>query len=84
MRSKAKKIILTVSLILFLLMLIPFPTYYKDGGTVTYNAVLYQVTKKHSITDRGGRRGYDIGTRVRVLFFEVYNDVEFVPESELT
>ena len=62
-------------------MCIPMRTAYKDGGTVKYRAVLYSVTKRHSLAVSDHRRGYDIGTEVRVLFWEVYNDVTFVPDN---
>ena len=50
-----------------------------------YKAVFYGVTKEHSIISDlispTGENGYNIGTRVRILWFEVYNDVEFVPRE---
>ena len=62
-------------------MLIPMRTQYKDGGTVTYRAVLYSVTKRHALAVENHRTGVRTGTEVRVLFWEVYNDVEFVPNE---
>lgn len=61
-------------------LLVPIPFWYKDGGTVEYKAILYTVTKQHSLSSHG--RGYDIGTRVRILFLEVYDDVRFYPDAE--
>lgn len=65
-----------------MVLLVPIPVHYKDGGTVSYNAVLYSVTKVHSMTARNGadgkfEEGYEVGTRVRVLIFPVYDDVFF-------
>ena len=66
-------------------LLVPIPVGYKDGGTVEYNAVLYTVRKVHRIADGPGYPnggGYDIGTQVRLLFWTVYDDVEFVPSNQ--
>ena len=60
------------------LLLIPMPAWYKDGGTVKYTAITYSVTKEHSISSQSN--GYNVGTRVRVLFWTVYDDVKFEPE----
>lgn len=73
MKMKRKNIVI-LSVIIAIVLLIPIPSYFKDGGTVEYNAVLYGVTKRHSIHSNG----YDIGTEIRILWFEVYNDVEFI------
>ena len=62
-------------------LLIPRPVGIDDGGTVIYTAVLYQVTMQHSMAYEGETFGYLTGTRVRVLFFEVYSDVKFVPSE---
>ena len=68
------KIIKRVIIILTALMLlIPIPRRLKDGGTVEYNAVLYSVDKVHQLCRYGM---YAKGTRVRILFWTVYDDVE--------
>lgn len=68
------KIIKRVIIILTALMLlIPIPRRLKDGGTVEYNAVLYSVDKVHQLCRYGI---YAKGTRVRILFWTVYDDVE--------
>ncbi len=68
-----KKIIIAV--ILCVILLTPIPRFLKDGGTVEYNAVLYSVRKVHSINGDG----YNVGTEVRLLFWEVYSSVEYQP-----
>ncbi len=79
-----KKIMTVICLVLVaLVLLVPIPVNYKDGGTVSYNAVLYSVTKVHSMIVRTGddgefEPGYAVGTRVRVLIFPVYDDVQEV------
>ena len=82
-----KKIMTVICLVLVaLVLLVPIPMYYKDGGTVSYNAVLYSVTKVHSITSRYTddgelEMGHKVGTRVRVLIFPIYDDVKEVYEE---
>ena len=80
---KKKSITIICLILIALVLLVPIPVHYKDGGTVAYNAVLYSVTKEHSLitrpADDGGYEvGYKVGTRVRVLLFEVYNNVQEV------
>lgn len=80
MKTKtSKRPIIVVTIVLSIILLLPIPLFYKDGGTVEYRAILYSVEKAHSISLEGS--GYDIGTRVRILFWEVYDDVEFVPNE---
>lgn len=80
-----KKLRIIIPLIIALILLIPIPMHAKDGGTVTYNAVLYSVTKRHSMWNESGTPdgtfGYLIGTEVRILWFTVYDDVQFVPQE---
>lgn len=84
MKKKILKIICWI--LVALVLLVPIPVHYKDGGTVSYNAILYSVTKVHSLTARNGadgelEAGYEVGTRVRVLIFPVYDDVQKVFEE---
>lgn len=80
-----KKLRMIIPVIIALILLVPIPMHAKDGGTVAYNAVLYGVTKRHSMWNEGGTPdgtfGYLIGTEVRILWFTVYDDVEFVPQE---
>lgn len=78
--SMKKKIVIVAALI-FAALLIPIPHGYDDGGTVEYKAALYSVTKWHALAFEDGKGGCMEGTEVRVLFFEVYNDVEFKTDS---
>ncbi len=81
-----KTIVIIITAVVAVILLFPIKSQYLDGGTVEYNAVLYGVTKQNSLisdcTSQTREFGYDIGTRVRILWFEVYNDVEFVPQGE--
>lgn len=77
-RKKRCIVIVVISLVIAAMLLVPYPIFYKDGGTVIYDAVLYGITKQHSIAEGSG---YNIGTIVRILWFEVYDDVRFVPDE---
>ena len=78
-RSRRKAWVLLILVVIA--MLIPMYCGFKDGGTVQYRAVLYSVTQRHEIAVQEHRRGYYIGTEVRILFWQVYDDVEFVPDD---
>ena len=80
MKIKRKNMVIAV--LLLLALTIPIRTSLKDGGTVSYQAILYGITKQHSMTIQNHANGYDIGTIVRILFFTVYDDVHFVSEKE--
>lgn len=63
-------------------LLIPYPTAADDGGSLFYTAVLYEITDRHTMWTEEGVDGYLIGTEVKLLLWEVYNDVVFVPSDE--
>lgn len=68
-------------ILLAIALLVPRVSRLDDGGTVTVQAALYGVTRKRTLCTQGETRGRLEGTVVRILFFEVYNDVRFVPED---
>ncbi len=81
MKRKIKRTVITVLVILFVLMLIPIPLRLKDGGTVTYQAVLYSVSNVKRIgTEHEYGCDYieyrDVGTVVKILGIEVFNNVQ--------
>lgn len=57
-----------------LILLFPIKLQYKDGGSIEYRAILYRVIKVHRI-DSQKEGNYIEGTVVKILGFEVYNDV---------
>ena len=76
-----KKVVIGICFLLAIVLLIPMPSHLKDGGTVIYEAILYQVEKVHSLTSTEADKdadndGYTEGTIVRILGIEVYNDVK--------
>jgi len=79
MKKKAmrKKVVTGICILLAIVLLIPIPMRLKDGGTVVYRAVLYQVEDVHRLgaVDTAGDE-YLEGMIVRILGMEVYNSVE--------
>ena len=73
------KIIIAVCLLLVIALFIPIRGQLKDGGTVHYNAIAYDVYDVHSLDSEGEDFGYTIGTIVEIFGFEVFNNTEFVP-----
>ncbi|MDO4501480.1 MAG: hypothetical protein Q4B60_09465 [Erysipelotrichaceae bacterium] len=61
-----------IILLILLICLIPVPLRLKDGGTVVYKAILYQVEDIHRILSENE---YMDGLIIRVLGFEVYNNL---------
>ena len=72
-----KKVVTGICILLAIVLLIPIPMRLKDGGTVVYRAVLYQVEDVHRLgaVDTAGDE-YLEGMIVRILGIEVYNSVE--------
>ena len=72
-----KKVMIGICVLLATVLLVPIPMRLKDGGTVVYHAVLYQVEDVHRLgaVDTAGDE-YLEGMIVRILGIEVYNSVE--------
>ena len=68
--------------ILLIILLVPVKYHLKDGGTVEYKAVLYKISKVHSLNlNLDG--GYNEGVIVNFLGFEIYNNVVLSKYDEL-
>lgn len=70
-----KKIIAFVY-VLLLVLLIPFPAKAKDGGSIHYDAILYDVYDVHSIYDSGTDTEikYVEGVIIEIFGIQVYNN----------
>ena len=66
-----KKIIILIVIILIIL-LIPFKNRLKDGGSIQYKAIIYDITKVHRISEKSST-GYEDGLIIKVLGFQIYN-----------
>ena len=72
-----KKAMIGICVLLAIVLLVPIPMRLKDGGTVVYHAVLYQVEDVHRLgaVDTAGDEDLE-GMIARILGMEVYNSVE--------
>lgn len=71
-----KKILFIISLVTVLLLLVPIPMKLRDGGSIEYKAVLYKITDVKRINLQSSS-GYEEGTIIEVLGFQVFNNVSF-------
>ena len=71
--KKKSKIIIAVIILLVLLM--PVQTRYKDGGSVRYRAVLYDISKYHQL-DLESETGYNDGWNIKILGISVFNNFD--------
>ena len=72
-----KKVMIGICVLLAIVLLVPIPMRLKDGGTVVYHAVLYQVEDVHRLCAVDtAENEYHEGMIVRILGMEVYNSVE--------
>ena len=72
-----KKVMTGICVLLAIVLLVPIPMRLKDGGTVVYHAVLYQVEDVHRLgAVDTAEDEYLEGMIVRILGMEVYNSVE--------
>ena len=69
-------------IIVLTILLIPIPMRMKDGGSVTYAAIAYQVTDYHMLTEEDGVHGYTEGCRVAIFGVEIFEHTEFVPYTK--
>lgn len=75
-----KKKIFIILCIIFTLLLIPIPSKMKDGGTVHYNAIIYDIYDVHRITtpleynDAIVGNEYIEGIVVKIFGIEVFNN----------
>ena len=72
-----KKVMIGICVLLAIVLLVPIPMRLKDGGTVVYHAVLYQVEDVHRLgAVDTAEDEYLEGMIVRIFGMEVYNSVE--------
>lgn len=77
-----KKAIIVMVIVVLLIFLFPIRNQLKDGGTVEYRALLYKISKVHSLIsieemEREGKiKQYDDGIIIEILGFEIYNNVK--------
>lgn len=72
---KNKKKIISTTVLVVLILAIPIPIRYKDGGSIKYKAILYEAMKYHQIC-LNLDSGYKDGWSIKILGMEIYNSVE--------
>ena len=74
-----RKVSVGMCLLLAVCLLFPFPRYLRDGGTVIYDAALYQVTDFHKLNPHydssSDSTPYIEGIVVTVLGIDVYSNL---------
>ena len=70
-----KKIILIIIIVIAIILLVPIPMSLKDGGSIRFQALLYNITKYHKL-DVSTKDGYVDGIRIEILGVEVFNNIE--------
>lgn len=76
---KKKVIVIAAISLLALLLLIPIPRRLKDGGTVEFTALLYKVSRVHSLADTeetSQGEAYRDGVIIEILGKEISNNVK--------
>ena len=58
-----------------LVLLFPVRMQAKDGGSVHYTALLYQVKDVHQFSDTEGK-DFDEGIIIEILGYEIFNNVK--------
>ena len=70
-----KKIILIIIIVIAIILFVPIPMRLKDGGSIRFQALLYNITKYHKL-DVSTKDGYVDGIRIEILGVEVFNNIE--------
>ncbi len=76
MTGRKKLTAIVILTVLLIILLFPVRLVYRDGGTVCYKAMLYEITKYHI-----GVGEYTAGWNVKICGFEVYENRYKVNES---
>lgn len=77
MRKKSKGIIIAVVVIIAVALLFPIREQAKDGGTVVYNAIIYDVYKAHRIFSydkTNGQVSFSEGFVVKLFGITIFNN----------
>ncbi len=67
-----KKVIIVAIVVILLILLFPIRNVLKDGGSVEYKAILYNITKIHRINLQSST-GYEDGWKIKILGITIYN-----------
>ena len=71
-----KKKFFVVIAIIFIILLTPVRMNLKDGGSVSYKALVYEVTKIHQFSSEvDGLKPYIDGFEIKILGMTVYREI---------
>lgn len=71
-----KKIFAVIVIVVFVILLTPIRMNLKDGGSVKYKSLVYEVTKIHRLApDVDGVKPYIDGFEVKILGVTVYRQI---------
>ncbi len=74
-----RRVRIGLCVLLIIILLVPIPIHLKDGGTIVYNALLYEVENVHTLNPEITSESDNIyleGIIVRILGIEIYNNVK--------
>lgn len=77
-----KKVIIITIVIALLILLFPIRIQLKDGGSIKYKSILYNITKVHTLMleeeiDKSGKvKPYKEGIIIEILGIKIYNNVK--------
>ena len=68
-----KKKVKILLIILFIFCLIPIPTFYKDGGTITFSAIFYKIINWDQLDGKHGTEFHIFPTNFHSLDYYDYD-----------
>ena len=76
-----KKVIIISVVIILVVLLFPIRNQLKDGGSIQYKSLTYEITKVHSLmpeeAEKTGKvKPYNDGYVIKILGIEIYNNVK--------
>lgn len=72
---KKKTVAVIIAILVLTALLFPIRMNLKDGGSVRYKALAYEVTKIHRLApDAGGEKPFIEGLEIKILGMTVYQE----------
>jgi len=72
---KNKKVVVLIVVVIALILLFPIPMRLRDGGSIRFQALLYNVTIYHQLNHRV-ESGYVDGIGIEILGVKVLNTID--------
>ena len=73
---KKKKFAVIAIILVLIIMLFPVRMNLKDGGSVSYKSMVYEITKIHQlVSDADSVKPYIYGFEVKILGMTVYKEI---------